>query len=199
MSIEKKLNLKYPIVWNDFAIEHTFAKFLIDQIILQQPVNIVELGSGLSTLLILKIIQKLGYKPNFYSFDSDSHFLNETQKVLISEGVFSDNIHLVFSPISDLSLSGSSYKWYNTKDFKFGFDKIDLLVIDGPLGALCKNARYPALVILKNYIKNGTLILLDDANRQDEKEIINLWKNEFPEILHISNINNKRGGVMIQF
>lgn len=58
MNIEKQLNIKFPIYWNDWPIEEEFAKYLIYKIVSSRPVNIVELGSGYSTLIILKTLEK---------------------------------------------------------------------------------------------------------------------------------------------
>jgi len=40
-------------------------------------------------------------------------------------------------------------------------------------------ARYPAIPLLKNQIKNGTKIFLDDAYREEEEMIAMRWKEEF--------------------
>jgi predicted O-methyltransferase YrrM len=179
MNIEKQLNIKFPIYWNDWPIEEEFAKYLIYKIVSSRPVNIVELGSGYSTLIILKTLEKLGYDYFVTSFDSDKNFLKNTENLLISEGVYDKKkIKLIHSQITDFELNGNSYKWYNPNDFQFNFDKIDLLFIDGPVGGLCKNSRYPALNILKKYLKEGSIVILHDAKRQDEIEIVEIWKNE---------------------
>lgn len=200
MSIEKQLDLKFPIFWSDFAIEKKFANLLIYKIITKRPKNIVELGSGLSTLLTLKTLKKLGYEFFFYSFDSDKSFLEETKNLLISEGLeINQQINLIYSDIKQISIMGTDYKWYEPSNFIFKFSKIDLLVIDGPIGTLCKNARYPAIPILKKYLQRGSMVLLDDANREDEEFIVDAWRKENPEILSISHINSDRGAAEISF
>jgi hypothetical protein len=40
---------------------------------------------------------------------------------------------------------------------------------------------------------------LHDAKRKDELEIVDLWKDENPEIKSISKIDTERGGVEIIF
>jgi predicted O-methyltransferase YrrM len=199
MSIEQQLNLKYPIVWSDFAIEEKFANYLINLIFLEKPLNIIELGSGLSTLLILKAAEKIGYTPNFISFDSDEYFLSETKNRLDSESILESSVKLIFSPIVDIDLFDKRYKWYSIHGNNINLDKLDLIVIDGPVGTLCKNSRYPALHFFKKYIKKGTIVILDDANRLDEKEIVELWRKEFLGIVSVKKIDSDRGIIEIKF
>jgi hypothetical protein len=120
MSIEQQLNLKFPIYWNDSAIEEKYAEYLIYKIITNRPVNIVELGSGISSLIIIKTLEKLGYDYNFISIDSDQVFLNETKNLLVSEGIYDEKkVKLVFSPIKDLKINDTVYKWYSPEYFSF--------------------------------------------------------------------------------
>lgn len=200
MSIEQQLGLKFPIYWNDWPIEKKFARYLIYKIVAKRPVNIVELGSGTSSLIILKTLKILGYDYNLVSFDSDESFIKSTKNLLMAEDVYDEKkVKLVFSPIVDLELNDNLYKWYDIKDFKFNFDKIDLLFIDGPMGGFCKNARYPAIKILKAYLKEGSTVILHDAKRADESEIVELWKKENPTISNVYKIETERGGAEIQF
>lgn len=195
MTIEQQLNIKFPIYWNEWPIEEEFAWYLIHKIVANRPINIVELGSGTSTLIILKTLEKLGYGYNLVSFDSDKNFIEETKNLLVAEEVYDEKkIKLVFSQIADIKINNLPYKWYNPNDFQFDFDKIDLLFVDGPVGSLCKNARYPAMSIMKKYLKKGSIVVLHDAKREDEIKIVEMWKEENPEIESVYGIKTERGG-----
>lgn len=200
MSLEKQLGLKFPIYWGDWPIEEKFARYLIQKIKSKRPVNVVELGSGTSTLIIAKTLEKLGYKYSLVSFDSDKEFLEQTKKLMLAENIYDEmKVKLVFSPIKNLAINNNLYRWYDLKDFEFDFDKIDLLFVDGPVGNLCKNARYPAVEIMKKYLKEGSVLILHDAKRIDEKEIVKMWKKENNKIKNIYSVETDRGGVEIQF
>ena len=67
-----------------------------------------------------------------------------------------------------------------------------MLVIDGPPGFIQKHSRYPALPLLFSQLANNCVIFLDDAGREDEKEIIDLWNNEYQNIRH-EYIETERG------
>ncbi|EKE19224.1 MAG: hypothetical protein ACD_9C00076G0002 [uncultured bacterium] len=200
MSIEQQLDLKFPIYWNNWPIEEEFARYLIYKVITNRPVNIVELGSGTSSLIILKTLERLGYDYTLMSFDSDRSFLEKTKNLLVAENVYDEKkVKLVFSDITEFEINGAMYKWYNPRDFKFDFDKIDLLFVDGPLGSLCKNSRYPAINVMKKYLKKDSVIILHDAKRPEEIEIVNMWKKENSEIVGAYTIETERGGAEIQF
>lgn len=200
MSIEQQLNLKFPIFWNNSAVEEKYAKYLVSKIAVCRPTTIVELGSGISSLLMIKAIERLGYDYNFISVDSDEFFLNETKNLLISEGVYDEKkISLVYAPLKNIEINGTTYKWYDVSNLSFTQDKFDLLFIDGPQGSLNKNSRYPAINTFKKYLKNGSLVLLHDAKRQDEIEIVELWKKENPVISRAYEIDTERGGAELYF
>ena len=50
-----------------------------------------------------------------------------------------------------------------------------MLVIDGPPRTTQFLARYPAVPLLHKYFADKALILLDDANREDEVIIVGKW------------------------
>lgn len=198
--IEKQLDITFPIQWNNSAIEESYAKYLINKIIALRPVNIVELGSGISSLIIVKTLEKLGYAYKFITVDSDQHFLEQTKRLLIKEGIYDENkIELRFSKITDVEINGSQYKWYNPVDFFFDFNRIDLLFVDGPLGTLSKNTRYPAPYVMMKYLKDDSWVLLHDAKRIDETEIVKLWRKEIALIKEFRSIDTERGGLELQF
>lgn len=200
MSLENQLNLKFPIYWNGWAVEEAFVRLLVYKVLTNRPKKIVELGSGLSTLITVKTLAILDYDFSFFSFDSDESFLEETKNLLVAENLADDSrINLICSKLKDIDVNGGKYSWYNPENFNFDFDQINLLIVDGPVGALCKNARYPAIPILKKYLKTGSVVLLDDAKRDDEKEIMELWKKENSEISSVHLENTERGAAEIRF
>jgi len=201
MSIEQQLGLEFPVYWNDYwPIEKQFAKYLIYKIVTNRPSNVVELGSGISTLIILKTLEKLGGDYKLKSFDSDEEFLEGTKNLLIAEKIYDEKkVELNYAPIKDLEIDGNLYKWYDKDKINIGFEKIDLLFVDGPVGGFCKNSRYPAMKAMRRYLKPGSLVVLHDAKRPDEIEIVEMWKKENPEIKSVYEIETERGGVEIIF
>lgn len=52
---------------------------------------------------------------------------------------------------------------------------VDLLVIDGPPEATGNWARYPALPLLREKLRSGAVVVLDDTHRADERAILEAW------------------------
>jgi len=200
MSIEQKLGLKFPIYWSGAAIEKNFAHLLIYKLITNKPIKIIELGSGISTLIIIKTLEMLEHEYDLYSIDSDEITIKEVENLLKSEKVFDKKKHhLIYAPIVDVNIDNKNYKYYDPKKIIIPGEKIDLLLIDGPFGALCKNSRYPALSFFSNQLNEGSIILLDDANRLDEKETVSLWQEENNRIKRVWNFDTNRGAIEIRF
>lgn len=125
-----------------------------------KPKLTVELGSGTSTL----VLAKCGAK-RIVSLDHSSDFGSQTQEMLKSHGVRGVEIR-----INELETYPEGYRWYARSSLK-GLAKIDLLVIDGPPSSTNSDARYPALAHLIPLLSAKATIVLDDADREEEKKL----------------------------
>jgi len=68
--------------------------------------------------------------------------------------------------------------WYDNS-FKNEIKRdIDLLIVDGPPRIINKNARYPALPLLKDHFSDNIVILVDDVKRKDDSDTVNRWIKE---------------------
>ena len=54
-------------------------------------------------------------------------------------------------------------------------ESIDFLFVDGPPKAVGEHARAPALAEFASRLAPGSLVLLDDMQRDDEQEIVARW------------------------
>jgi hypothetical protein len=61
-----------------------------------------------------------------------------------------------------------------------GSDPIDLLLVDGPPAYAAGHAlaRYPALPVLGDRLASGATVVLDDAERPGEQEVLRRWERE---------------------
>ncbi|MCX6322761.1 MAG: hypothetical protein NTZ41_00995, partial [Sphingobacteriales bacterium] len=60
-------------------------------------------------------------------------------------------------------------------------------LIDGPSAYKSEiaHSRYYALPFVKDLLDDNYVIFLDDANRTGEKEVMQMWSNEFGKKFHI--------------
>jgi predicted O-methyltransferase YrrM len=125
-----------------------------------RPRLTVELGSGTSTL----VLAKSGAR-KIISLDHSPEFGAQTREMLAAHKVRGVEIR-----IHELESYSSGYKWYAKSTFK-GLSKIDLLVIDGPPSSTNPDARYPALEHLIPLLSPNATIILDDADRDEERKL----------------------------
>lgn len=135
-----------------------------------KPKLVVELGSGVSTL----VSAKSGAK-RIISLDHSIEFGEATRDMLKEHKVTGAQIR-----INELLTYPAGYKWYSPEAL-IGIKNIDLLVIDGPPSAINPDARYPALEHLLPLLSKRATVILDDADRDDEKKLAQAFADAMPE------------------
>ncbi len=181
-SITSLLPLRMPLPpMRGWAISPDFGIILINEILKHKPRLVLELGSGVSTLLAAYCLEKTG-SGKLVSFDHDLNYSEQTRERITDHGL--DRIaEIIHAPLTKVTLDQGEWDWYETARMDQNL-KIDLLVIDGPPGQIQKISRYPALPVLHKYLADEVVILLDDAARVDEKTTLDMWIQEFPEFEH---------------
>jgi hypothetical protein len=78
---------------------------------------------------------------------------------------------------------GRELPWYSRISEVVGGSSLDLVVIDGPPAYRSSDsrAREPAMKILRPLLSDSAVVVLDDANRQGEADIVGVWERTFPE------------------
>lgn len=117
------------------------------------------------------------------TFEHNSVYHSKTTQALKDNGV-DHLVDLVHAPLVDYAYKdGSQYLYYNcteklqelAKIFK-GRKANILVLVDGPPGATNKSARFPALPhLLNNLPEHSFTMIMDDYNRAEEKEIVEVW------------------------
>lgn len=144
----------------------------------------VELGSGISTL----VLAKSGAK-KIVSLDHSDEFGTQTREMLLSHGVRGVDIR-----IHELETYSRGYKWYARSTLK-GLAKIDLLVIDGPPSSTNSDARYPALEHLVPLLSPKATVILDDVYRDEERKLADAIAKALPS--HVMTILSHEKGTAV--
>lgn len=159
-----------------WAASPDFLRLLADHVRTEKPKTVVELGSGTSTIVLARALQLNG-EGNLFSFDHDPDFAAQTRRNLQRYGL-SEFATVVDAALEPTMIDGRSWRWYNIGKW---FDRaIDLLVIDGPPEPTGPLARYPAGPILFPKLAENATVFLDDADRPDERKILEQWQTQFP-------------------
>jgi predicted O-methyltransferase YrrM len=159
---------------------------LMRAIAVRRPQCVVELGSGVSTLVIAAALRANG-AGRLISIDADEAYAAQTREQLLRQGL-GDWVELRFAALTEMHSEGIARPWYDTRVL-VDLGKVDLLLIDGPPTALRADIRYPSLPFFWSRLAPGAIVLLDDAARAPERAMAAAWQRQFPdasyEYLHL--------------
>jgi predicted O-methyltransferase YrrM len=188
-----KVRLPLPPL-GGFPIEPDLAALLFRTVREKKPRLIVELGSGVSTVLIGYVLDEQG-GGRLVSFDDNESYWRETERDIRSHGL-GDVVEVRLAPLKEVSFRGQTWLWYDPGAFSDLRD-IDLLIIDGPPGGYQELSRYPALPVLFDSLTEGALVILDDSKRPDERKILDLWASEFPSCV-LESVDTLNGAAILK-
>ena len=178
--IEADLPIPYLTGWAAFP---ELINAILTEVKGLNPNHILEIGSGSSTILTSYMLKDTG-SGRITSLDHDNNYGLITKSELFKRGL-SDQAKVVFSPLVNHEIDGLTYSWYDISKLDLENMVIDMLVIDGPPVQTNKHARYPALPLFYKNLSEKAVVILDDAGRSEEKEIVEMWLKEYPEFKHV--------------
>ena len=188
-SLRDKLNLHKELPYTpDLSAAADFIEIIVNHCLEGKPATIFECSSGLTTLMLARCCQ-LNNQGHVISLEDGEEYAINTGK-FIDAYALSEFALIIHAPLVPTNVNGTDYLWYSLDEVPD--NTIDMLVIDGPSGFIQKHSRYPALPLLYEKLSNNCMVFLDDAARDDEKEIVELWKAAFNTIKH-EYINTERG------
>ena len=134
-----------------------------------RPGLVVELGSGVSTL----VAAKAGAR-KVVSIDNSDEFGGKTISLLKDHKVRGVDVR-----IAPLQPYANGFTWYDTSMIK-DLKRIDLLIVDGPPGSKNPEARYPALAEFKDKLSAKAVIVIDDVHREGERKLAEDFAKAMP-------------------
>ncbi|HEY6045542.1 MAG TPA: hypothetical protein VIU65_03005 [Pyrinomonadaceae bacterium] len=148
---------------------------------------ILECGSGLTTLLLGLIAGRRGIET--WSLEHISEW--RTRVAGLIERFEIPNSRLCLAPLKDYG----EFTWYDAPLGEMP-QNFALVICDGPPGAT-PGGRYGLLPILGERLSKGSVILLDDATRPGEAEVLSRWKAEAPVSISFDEEKNQTFAVII--
>lgn len=153
---------------------------LIELVRRHQPRTIVECGSGLSTLWLALALRDAEIDGRVIALEHDATHHARTRRLLEEHGVTA-NAEVRHAPLEPVTMSsGSSQPWYELSAL-FDVDTIDLLFVDGPPADTAALARLPAVPILRGRLASGSVVVLDDLVRSEERATLAEWLTLLPD------------------
>ena len=170
-------------------------QFLGMLVLWRQPKHIFEFGSGLSTLFLARLQERLGTTGPFpiMSIDHSQRYLGETRRALGG----SPGVHLVHAPLAVTECAGRVFTTYHpayTREIPHDV-RFDLVIIDGP--PAYRYGREAPLYHLAPYLTQDALIVLDDANREPEQEALANWERTWPDGFAVMHFPELKKGLAV--
>ena len=149
-----------------------------------RPSLVVELGSGVSTL----VCAKSGAR-KVISIDNSEEYGAKTRDLLKEHKVRGAEIR-----IAPLRPYANGSEWYDVAAIK-DLKKIDLLIVDGPPGSKNPEARYPALKEFKDKLSAKAIVIIDDVKRDGERKLAQDFAKSLPN--HVLTILDHEKGTAV--
>ncbi len=157
----------------DHAGSPDFLNLILQTLENKRPNCILEVGSGISTMVISEWLLQCAPDCRHIALDHEKKYADLTRS-----RIRNPNTAVVYAPLKNYPIQGQDFQWYDLAEIEFS-EPIDLLIVDGPPAPLGKNARLPALFLLNDYLGPVATIILDDAIRKSEIETAKIWQNQF--------------------
>lgn len=159
-----------------FCLNH-----ILNDIIVNNRTRIIEFGSGISTMMIGRLIKKNKLNVSLVSIDHDEQWVKKLRADFKREEIA--NVTLIHAPLTKCHLALNENEWYDLDkvDVATTEGSFDLVIIDGPPAweSPRQLARYPALPFIFDNLSKDSAIYLDDANRNGEQIILRTWREKF--------------------
>ena len=180
--------------WSGFALRPSAVMTVINEMMFYEASSVVELGSGLSTVYAARFMRQCGPAgARIVSVDDNEEWLGRVHQYLERDGLTSF-VELVYAPLIEWRPSddeagaeeGGAWahpipeRWYDRDPIRraVGDREVDFLLVDGPR-AKRTIARYPALLELHDHLSADATVVLDDAARPGEVEIVDRWTERY--------------------
>ena len=194
-AIHSIINFRYPLPqMRGWPVSPDFANLILQTIISEKPQKIVEIGSGISSVLIGYVLEKIG-KGKLITLDHEKRFQEKTLNDLKNHNL-SSYVQVEFAPLVEYNIQGQKWLWYDIKGIN-GLQEIDILIVDGPPAQTQNYARFPAFPLLKEKLSSKYLLLTDDGNRDEEKHVIEKWV-ELERGLEVQYFDTEKGSFILK-
>ncbi len=177
--------------WTNWAAGPEFYVHICNDIVINKKKNIIEFGSGVSTLLLARLIKLNGLSVHILSIDHDQEWQETISKILKNEHT-EEYVHFINADI----VKEGEYTWYDKNKITVPDNfLIDTVIVDGPIGGK-PMARLGAIpFIQKKLSQECYTIYLHDTDREDEMNIIQEWSKLLPN----ATVNIKNRYTVLQF
>lgn len=181
--------------WSSGAMRPAGLVEVCNDVVLNDRRRIVELGSGVSTILLARLLDQsdAADERQLVAIEHDARWHGWVVGQLARERTAA-HVTVVHARLRPPGALGEGTDWYDATALLRGLDGamggalIDLLVVDGPpaFAAGLALARHPALPVLRHRLATGATVVLDDVERGGEQEVLRRWEAEFGIVFRVA-------------
>lgn len=159
--------------------------FMLNEIVINKRESIIEFGTGISTVLIARLIKLNNLSAKLVTVDENESWQTMIKEILIKEKIEDCVQFIQTSLIKNRSVDSiTTNHWYNEAEIENQIPvnlKFDMVVVDGPTAhdESIALSRYFAMPFLRNKLRDSNVVFLDDCVRKGETRILKLWTEEF--------------------
>lgn len=179
----RALQLLAPLVsefipWSGSAIAPQTALQMCGELALNDRRTILDLGSGVSTLIMAMWAEAEREHIRVVSIDEDEAWIRlmaeKVDKFDYADVTF---VHAPLAPYKSQVGDPPVTRWYDPTVFSMADGSIDMLLVDGPTAYRneWRFDRWPALPVLAPLLAPTCAVLLDDTNRKGESTVLRSW------------------------
>lgn len=177
LALERTLALPYALPpMRGWAGSPDFLLVVANEVLRRKPSVVMECSSGVSTIVVARCLQLNG-KGHVYSLEHDALYAAKSRDSIHSYGL-QEWATVIHAP---LETRRTDTPWYAEDAIPASLEPIDILVVDGPPKTTAPLARLPALARLVHRMSANAIVIMDDADRDDEIEIVKRWKSLVPQ------------------
>lgn len=149
---------------------------------------VLEIGSGLTTLILGALAGRRGVA--VWTLEHLPQFYEQTLKELERHDV--GNVRLRLAPLREYG----DFSWYDAPLDEMP-DDFRLVIADGPPGDT-KGGRFGLLPVMRAHLSPDAVVLLDDAEREDEQKVLGEWSERFG-LSHETHLQDGKGWAVCTF
>ncbi|WP_310379999.1 class I SAM-dependent methyltransferase [Flavobacterium sp.] len=163
------------------SLKFRFLVCLANDIVVNSRTSVLEFGSGISTILIARLIKMNNLNCTIITVDESAAWQEIIKKILKEENLL-NYVNFVCAPAVKSTDIELSYEYNNPAVFEaIGDKKFDLVLADGPSAWQKTNvmSRATNLKFIKNNMTDNFSIFVDNSDRPGETELVNRIASEF--------------------
>jgi hypothetical protein len=156
--------------WTSGSMRPAALVAVCNEVVHGSRTRIVECGSGMSTVVLARLLRERG-EGALVALEHDNHWAALVEEQLRREDLEGvARVH--YAPL------GGDPTWYDLHGSDRLPDEVDLLVVDGPpaFDPGHGTRRAPALPWFIDRLVPGATVILDDIDRDGEREVLSRWE-----------------------